>query len=319
MKINGTERGNLWSIILAGGEGERTRPLVTRWLGYHKPKQFCTFVGRRSMLQHTWDRADQLTLPERKVTVVSWAHRREVWQQVENRNVGHVVLQPQNRDTAAGIFLPLTYVRAWDPGATVVVFPSDHFVFPENQFVQTVRHAVLAAERLADRVILVGVTPRSLELEYGWIQPAQELGWFAGSRFRAVDSFLEKPDASNCMAAMAAGALWNTLVVGAKVETLWNLGWRCLLELMDLFEVLGQTIGFREEGNMLDSIYRVMPVVNFSSDLLQRVTDRLGVIELRDAIWSDWGQPERIVETLRALGEKPAFPLNFQEGSSLST
>ena len=45
----------LWSIILAGGEGERTRPFIEQWLGGHKPKQYCTFVGKRSMLQHTLD------------------------------------------------------------------------------------------------------------------------------------------------------------------------------------------------------------------------------------------------------------------------
>ena len=54
-------RGGQWSIILAGGNGERMRPLTEQWLGYHKPKQFCSFVGKRSLLQHTWDRADQIT------------------------------------------------------------------------------------------------------------------------------------------------------------------------------------------------------------------------------------------------------------------
>ena len=53
----------LWSIILAGGEGNRTRPFIEQWLGRHKPKQYCTFVGNRSMLQHTFDRADRLVRP----------------------------------------------------------------------------------------------------------------------------------------------------------------------------------------------------------------------------------------------------------------
>ncbi len=47
---------HLWSIILAGGEGERMRPFIRRWLGHHKPKQYCTFVGSRSLFQHTVDR-----------------------------------------------------------------------------------------------------------------------------------------------------------------------------------------------------------------------------------------------------------------------
>jgi len=45
----------LWSVVLAGGQGERTRPFIERWLGYHKPKQFCTFAGDRCLFQQTED------------------------------------------------------------------------------------------------------------------------------------------------------------------------------------------------------------------------------------------------------------------------
>jgi hypothetical protein len=43
-----TERGNLWSIALAGGDGVRTQEFIRHWLGHEKPKQYCTFVGSRS-------------------------------------------------------------------------------------------------------------------------------------------------------------------------------------------------------------------------------------------------------------------------------
>ena len=51
----------LWSIILAGGEDSRVGSLIRCWLGRPKPKQYCTFGGTRSLLQHTVDRAAKLS------------------------------------------------------------------------------------------------------------------------------------------------------------------------------------------------------------------------------------------------------------------
>jgi mannose-1-phosphate guanylyltransferase len=300
----------LWSVILAGGEGERARPMVQAWLGRHKPKQYCTFIGTRSMFQHTLDRAIRLTDPERIVAVIARGHWQEASAQLEGRRVGTVLLQPQNRNTAAGIFLPLTYIRAQDASATIVIYPSDHFVYPEDRFLDVVQSAVCTTEWLPNRLVLLGVAPDRLELEYGWIQPGEQLARSVrGNQVQAVRTFLEKPSVAQANAALAAGALWNMLVLAAKVDTLWQLGWRCFPEMMPLFEYLGRAIGTTEEGRVLEAIYREMPVRNFSSDLLQRVPEQVAVIELSQVLWSDWGKPERIVETLRRIGRQPAFPL----------
>lgn len=99
-------RGKLWSIVLAGGEGTRVGSFVQRWLGRPRPKQFCTFVGTRSMLQHTLDRAARLASVERSVLVIAHTHRQEAMIQLDGRGVGTVLLQPANRGTGAGVFFP---------------------------------------------------------------------------------------------------------------------------------------------------------------------------------------------------------------------
>jgi len=48
---------------------------------------------------HTLDRADRLTQPEQKVTVILRSHSWEAWPQFGNRPIGMVVVQPANRDT----------------------------------------------------------------------------------------------------------------------------------------------------------------------------------------------------------------------------
>jgi mannose-1-phosphate guanylyltransferase len=308
----------VWSVILAGGEGERVRPLIQRWLGRHRPKQYCTFVGQRSMFQHTVDRASALTHASRLVTVIARDHRREAFSQLDGREVGMVLLQPENRDTAAGVFLPLTYIRAYDRNATVVLYPSDHFVFPEERFQTTVLRATQAAERLQDRLILLGVQPDCPELEYGWIQPERFLTRAGTHAVCSIRAFLEKPSAAQAEEAMARGSLWNTLVLAAKLSTLWELGWQCFPAIMNHFERLGDAIGTSEEGRVLRTIYNEMPRMNLSSDLLQRVPERVAVIELFDVLWSDWGKPERIAETIQRIGRKPAFPLECLKISARS-
>src|SRR5215510_13565916 len=63
-------------IVLAGGEGKRLQPFI-RSLGKGTlPKQYVNFIGSRSMLDHTLDRAEKLMPPARVVTVISEAHLR---------------------------------------------------------------------------------------------------------------------------------------------------------------------------------------------------------------------------------------------------
>ena len=300
----------LWSIILAGGEGTRVSSLIHRWLGQPTPKQYCAFVGTRSMFQHTLDRAAKLTPPERIVTVAAHRHCREALAQLDGKGNSTILFQPANRDTAAGVFLPLTYIRARAPKATVVLYPSDHFVYPEARFLDAVRHAVRIAESQPDRLVMLGVAPDRLELDYGWILPGPSLAGAPDDPAHTVRWFMEKPGAAQADAALQAGALWNMLVFAANVDLLWTLGWQCLPDMMPLFERLSQAIGGPEEGRALEAIYRDMPAKNFSSDLLQRVPERLAVIELTGVLWSDWGKPERITETLRRIDRQPSFPLS---------
>lgn len=302
---------NLWSVILAGGEGERTRVFIEQWLGYHLPKQYCAFVGRRSMLQHTWHRADRLTLPHRKITVVARKHRDFALAQTESPMAGQLIFQPENCDTAAGVFLPLTYVKAWNPRATVILYPSDHFMFPEHRLSEVVQKAVLAVQSWPRRLMILGVDPTHHEEEYGWIERGGVIGRIQGTEVRGVRKFIEKPAGKTLVElrwAMEAGrVVWNTMVIVGQLETLWDMGRQCFPDLMRRFDTLQVAIGSPQEGRVLDLIYQDMPRKNFSSDLLQRIPEQLGVIELKDVLWSDWGNPRRIVRTLQEIGQEASF------------
>jgi mannose-1-phosphate guanylyltransferase len=321
-----TERSiqeHLWAIVLAGGEGERLRPLTQKWLGCHCPKQYCTFVGSRSMLQHTLDRTYEIVPPDRVLTVVSCDHMKWLEASTTMGISGPVIRQPANLDTGPGVFLPVTYILAADPSATVLIFPSDHFIFPRGRFLSHVTQLVALANRYTEQIVVIGAKPDRAETDYGWIEPGQACAPVAADDLekasRWVTGFWEKPSADEAQAFLEMGYLWNTMIMAAAVKTLWRFGNRYLPEMMSRFELLlsaledASTGSSREDHTqaVLSEIYRGLRPQNFSRGLLQRAAEHTVVAAMDDVDWDDWGRPVRIVESLARIGRRPAFSIDY--------
>jgi mannose-1-phosphate guanylyltransferase len=302
--------GANWAIVLAGGEGQRMRPFIRHWLGEDRPKQYCTFVGSRSMLQHTWDRASSLARPDRVVTIVGRGHSRFL-DAPRHLPPGPLFEQPRDCGTAPGVFLPLSLVAARDPEATVLVMPADHFVHPEGRFLAVADAALRAARERPGRLILLAAPAEAPETDFGWILPGRpgEHG-----RLAPVERFEEKPDRDRAARFLARGGMWNTMVIAVRASTLWRLGERHLPAMMrrlrDVRDVLAHPAGELPEvrvAEVVERAYHRMPAGDFSRDLLQRCPDSALVLPLEGLEWSDWGRPERVAASVERLGKRPAF------------
>jgi mannose-1-phosphate guanylyltransferase len=294
--------GSLWSLVLAGGHGERLRTWTEEWFGAYRPKQYCAFMGNKSMIQHTWKRAKALCPPQRVVTVMDQSHWGYVRTQLMQESLGRVIWQPDNRGTGPGVFLPLSYIRSHDPDATVVLWPADHFVFPSGPMIALIRQAAAVVLKEPQRMVLITVPPQSLEQDYGWVLPGARCVQPEGLHLREVRRFVEKPSDSQLADMALEGGQWNTLVCIANVHTLWEAGRQCIPEVVIPLETQAGGVGTSNEGQRLRNLYRTMPTRNFSSDLLALIPQQLGMMELTGVYWSDWGRPERIRETLALMG-----------------
>lgn len=290
--------GSLWSLVLAGGDGERLRAFTEQWFGAYRPKQYCAFMGTQSMIQHTWKRAKAICPAQRVVTIMDQSHWGYVRTQLMKESLGRVVWQPENRGTGPGVFLPLSYIRSHDPHATVVLWPADHFVFPADPMIQLIRHAAAMVQDQPQKMVLLTVPPQSQEQDYGWVLPGALFPHPGGFQVREVRRFVEKPLGPQLAEVSQEGGQWNTLVLIANAQTLWEAGRQCIPEVVMPLEKHGDGIGTSNERQILMHLYRTMPTRNFSSDLLSLIPHQLTMMELTGVYWSDWGRPERIQETL---------------------
>lgn len=301
------ERNSLWGIVLAGGEGTRIDQFVRSRYGLRSPKQYIAFTGKRSMLQHTLDRVGKLIPPERTLTVVNPNHIKEIKTQLSRGPENTIIFQPNNRETAPGVLLPLIYIFKRDPEARVAIFPSDHFIQEEERFMNYVASGDNVVQDYSDQIVMLGIRPEGPEVEYGWIEPAESISGYTGSEVKRVRRFLEKPDRDSALQFFKKGYLWNTFVSITKAKTLIRMTKTYLPHIWNHFERMLAAIDTHRESSIIEREYRQMEGANLSRGIFEKNARNISVIEVRNVLWSDWGSGARVVTTLKKIGKLPLF------------
>jgi mannose-1-phosphate guanylyltransferase len=294
----------LWGIVLAGGEGQRLKEFIREHAGIDVPKQFCAFIGTRTMLERTVRRA-RLLIPSERLVVVGTAHHRDyMFHSLGKRPPGSVLFQPVNRDTAPGILFPLVHILRRDPRALVAIFPSDHFVLPGRRLMAAVGEAAdHVAQTDSDSPIMLAVEPTYPETEYGWIQTGSSIMSGVRGSIYHVDRFVEKPSQENAIAMLRDGWMWNTMVLVARAASLIEFFREAVPDLVAYFEMLQRYVGDAEEHEVAKEVYRMIPPMNFAVSVLAPRFQRLLVFPIKHLQWSDWGKKERILQTMINLGQ----------------
>lgn len=292
-------RGELWGVVLAGGEGTRLQAFTRGVLGTERPKQFCRVIGTRSMLRHTWDRAARLVAPDRIVTIITAGQERYLEDEERHGVPGTILIQPENKETAPGLLLPLLRIARRNPVATVAVFPADHFIWEEDRFEAHMRAAVGAAARLRRRLILLGVEADAPETGYGWIAPGDPVQTPSGAELYLVRRFWEKPDRPTAAHLLARGYFWNTFILVGGVDTFLAFVRAAVPEVFRSLRAIASCLGTPAEPAALALAYQHLRPTNLSQALLARHPEALMVQVARGISWCDWGDPERIIRSLR--------------------
>jgi len=306
---------HFWAIVLAGGEGTRLRPLTDRICADHRPKQYVPLLERRSLLEQTLDRVALLVPRTRTAVVTVRSHTPYFFRQFAAAGSPHVLVQPENRGTAAGILFPAQWVAWRDPGATVAIFPSDHFVLEEAALMDHVARVAGWIDEHPDRIVLLGAQATEAEVEYGWIELGRPLDAEAPVRIWEIRRFWEKPTDGVARACLGAGCLWNTFILVGKARTFVQAGQEALPDVADRLARMGRFSGTEHEGWAVQQAYAWMPSANFSRSILEPAPPCLAVSQLPGITWSDLGSPQRVLQILKEVGVAPSWA---QESTKMS-
>lgn len=188
-------------VIMSGGAGTRLWPASR----LDAPKPFLPLVDGQSTFALTLLRVADRSRFAEPVVITSVDHRYLVETALKQAGASaSLLLEPTPRDTAAAVGAAAAFA-ARNGDATILVLAADHVIEDGDAFARVVDAALPAAE--AGRIVVFGVKPRGPSTSFGYIKPGAATGQGAA---RAVEQFVEKPDAKRAAELVKGGYLWNS-------------------------------------------------------------------------------------------------------------
>src|SRR5438105_9763016 len=142
-------------VVLSGGSGTRLWPM-SRTL---YPKQLLTLLGRDSLLQQTVLRVADVGRFAAPFLVANEEHRFIIAEQLREIAAAPcaLLLEPVGRNTAPAACASALALSEADPGALMLVLPSDHTIGDIEAFLAAVDRAATAASGGA--LVSFGIAP----------------------------------------------------------------------------------------------------------------------------------------------------------------
>ncbi len=262
------------AMIMAGGGGTRFWPRSRK----HRPKQFLTLTGNRSLLQQAYDRLEAAIPPHHSWVITSDAHRAEAERQLPALPGGHVVGEPCGRDTAAAIGLGAALIAREDPDAVMIVTPSDHVIEPVQEF----RRAAQVAEQMAlehpNALITFGIQPTYPAVGYGYIHRGAEVARRQGVPVYRVQAFKEKPDQETAENFLASGEyFWNSGIFVWRVATILSALRERQPKLFAAVQQIAENWGAADGPRVLAREYEALPKISIDFAVMEHAPEVLVV------------------------------------------
>ncbi len=275
----------LYTMILAGGRGERFWPLSTR----KKPKQLLPIVSNKTMLEETINRLS--FIDKERIFIIGTDLIKDSIEKLNLINSNHILSEPMGRNTALAIGYSAIKLRNIDPDSIMLVCPADHDIFTEKDFMETIKIGYDFA--LKDNLITFGITPTRPEVGYGYIELGENL---LEEKVYRIKSFKEKPNLKTANSYLKKGnTLWNSGIFLWKTHTILQAIKEHLPEMYEKLLEFEKTINTEKEKDALFKLYNECNSISIDFGVMEQAKNIVIVKALFK--WDDvghWNALERI-------------------------
>jgi mannose-1-phosphate guanylyltransferase len=220
---------NYYALIMAGGIGSRFWPISRT----AHPKQFIDILGTgKTLIQQTYDRFLKIVPKENIFILTNESYIKLVQEQLPDLDDSQILAEPIMRNTAPCIAYGSHKILKLNPGASIVVAPSDHLIMDSEEFTRCINKSLETASN-HDCLISLGIKPSRPDTGYGYIQYNTKK---IGDDFFMVKTFTEKPNKELAKTFVQSGDfLWNAGIFVWSVKSILNAFKKYLPEMNDIF------------------------------------------------------------------------------------
>jgi mannose-1-phosphate guanylyltransferase/mannose-1-phosphate guanylyltransferase/mannose-6-phosphate isomerase len=267
-------------VVISGGSGTRLWPVSRKAF----PKQFCDLLDESLFLKAV-KRLSHLGSPW-TVTVADLKVHTDRTAQMIGLPKDQIIYEPVARNTAPALALlcHVLKMRGFE-NEVAGVFPADHLIDDEDEFMRVVRLGAELAR--GDEIVTLGVKPHYPATGYGYIEVEGQVAGQTDKEARRAVRFCEKPNLETAERFLASGNyLWNAGMFIFRVGYLIKLFQK---NLPDLWRAISTV---KLDLSNLTSVYAQLKSESFDYGIMEKLSGHLCIP--CDLGWSDIGSWDAI-------------------------
>ncbi len=271
---------NRYCVIMCGGVGSRFWPFSKA----ARPKQFIDFFGTgRSLLQMAFDRLQGIVPTENIFLLTNESYGTLIREQLPELSDEQILMEPARRNTAPCIAWAAYHIQAINPGAKMMVAPSDHLIINVEKFRQSVIDAFEFIET-RDALVTMGIKPSRPETGYGYIQVGEPIE----GNFSKVKTFTEKPDEDLARVFLKSGEFfWNSGMFFWSTDSIIKALDSCAPDVNTVFEQGKEYFGTPQELDYINANFEASPSISIDFAVMEKAPNVY--VETVDFGWNDLG------------------------------